>query len=112
MGRRWKRLLSLFAVALLATGGLWAGMVALDQYLDPFDDRAFISAAWEAADSHDRGPMARDAIRHIPPGTTAARVRELLGEPKPVVRDPRGPVDAYGNRLEHPVTWTYYLEGV
>jgi hypothetical protein len=110
MGRRRKRLVAwLAATALLAAGGLWAGVVALDRYLDPFDDLPFDPAGWAAADAHDRGPMARGAIRHLPPGTPATRVRELLGEPQPVARDSRGPVDIYGNRLEHPETWAYDL---
>jgi hypothetical protein len=54
--------------------------------------------------------MARDALRHLATGLLpAAGVRELLGEPQPVARDPRGPVDVYGNRLEHSETWSYYL---
>jgi hypothetical protein len=106
---RWKRLLTFAVVVLLTAGSLWFGIVAFDRFLDPFDDQPFSPAAWLNADEHDRGPMARDAIRHLAPGTTAAQVREWLGTPKPVVRDPRGPVDAFGNRLEYPETWTYPL---
>lgn len=80
-----------------------------DSYLDPFDDRPFDPATWAVADERERGPMARDALRRLPAGLPAARVRELLGEPQPVIRDPRGPVDAYGNRLDHPETWAYSL---
>jgi hypothetical protein len=99
----------LAVAALLAAGGLWAGMVALDRYLDPFDDRPFDPAVWAAADSHDRGPMARDAIRHLPFGTPAARVRELLRAPEPLPGVPGSPVDGFGHRLEHPEKWSYYL---
>lgn len=53
--------------------------------------------------------MARDALRHLPVGMPAAEVRKLLGEFRPVDRDPRGAVDVYGNRLDHPETWKYYL---
>ncbi|MCU0726178.1 MAG: hypothetical protein MUE73_10365 [Planctomycetes bacterium] len=94
---------------MIVVGGVGVGMVALYRDLDPFDDRPFDPAAWAAAVPHDRGPMARDAIRHLLPGTAGVRVRELLGEPQPVERDPRRPTDVYGNRLEHPETWSYYL---
>lgn len=108
--QRWKRVVGLLVVAaVLVAGGCVAGFVALDRYLDPFDDRPFSPAAWAGADPDDRGPMARDAIRHLPAGTSKGRVRELLGEGEPVWRDPRGPVDGFGNRLDHPETWTYYL---
>ena len=40
---------------------------------------------------------------------SAEQVRELLGESQPVHRDSRGPVDVFGNRLEHPESWAYYL---
>lgn len=106
--RRWKRALSLLTVAaLLAAGGCVAGFVALD--LDPFDDRPFSPAAWAAADVQGRGPMAREAIRHLPAGTPKDRVRELLGNGEPLWRDPRGPVDGFGVRLDHPETWVYWL---
>ncbi len=95
----------------MAAAGLTALSLAAIRSLDPFDDRPFHNEAWATADSQDRGPMARDACRHLPPGTLAADVRELLGEGTPVERDPRGAVDVYGSRLEHPDTWTYYLGG-
>jgi len=110
MGGQWKRVFVLLAVvAVVAAAGLVGGVVALNRYLDPFDDQPFSPAAWSAADSHERGPMARSAIRHVPPGTPASQVRELLGEPQPADRDPRGPVDVFGNELAHPKTWAYYL---
>jgi hypothetical protein len=97
------------AGAVLAAAGLTAGLIALDRTLDPFDDHPFSPVSWAGAESQGRGRMARDAIRHLSPGTTAARVRELLGEPQPVARDPSGRSDVYGNRLEHPGTWSYHL---
>ena len=106
MGKRHKRLFVLLVVAALAVVG---GAVALDSSLDPFNDRRFDPAAWAAAGSKERGPMARDAIRHLPPGTSAARVRELLGAPKPVPGVSGSPVDGFGNRLRHAETWSYYL---
>ncbi len=111
MPRGRRRFVVLGLTALLAVGGLRTGFRALDSYLDPFDDRPFDPVAWAAADGNerDRGPMARDAFRHLPAGTPKDRVWELLGEPQPVRRDPRGPVDAYGNRLQHPETWAYWL---
>jgi len=109
MLRSRRRVAVLVLAALVAVAGLVVGFRAFDSYLDPFDDQPFDPAAWAAAGESQRGPMARDAIRQLPPGTPAARVRELLGEPQPVARDPRGPVDIYGNPLRHPETWAYYL---
>jgi len=99
----------LLAFAFVVVGGMVAGAVALDRYLDPFDDRPFDPAAWAAADSKGRGSMARDALRHLSPGTPAARVRELLGNPEPVPGVPSSPVDGFGHRLQHSETWSYYL---
>lgn len=96
-------------VAIIVAGGLIVGVGALDRYLDPFDDRPFNQAEWSSANERERGPMARDAVRHLLPGMSADQVRELLGPTQPVYRDPRGPVDGYGNRLEHPETWAYWL---
>lgn len=108
--RRWKCIVGLFSLAaLLSVGGCVAGFVALDRYLDPFDDRPFSQAAWAAADEEGRGLMARDAIRHIPAGTSKDRVRELLGDGEPPWLDPRGSVDRFGVRLDHPETWVYWL---
>lgn len=79
----------------------------LDSYLDPFDDQPFDTAAWAAGDDNEklRGPMARAAARLIPPGTTAERVRELLGES--IVVPPAG--DRWGMRPRETVTWEYWL---
>jgi hypothetical protein len=108
--RRWKRIVAMPTLAaVLGVGGCVAAFSALDRYLDPFDDQPFSPAAWAAADDQVRGPMARDAIRHLPAGTPKVRVRELLGEGRPPWRDPRGPVDGYGVRLDHPETWVYWL---
>jgi len=82
--------------------------VAVDHYLDPFDGRAFDPAAWAAADSQGRGPMARDAIRHLPAGLPADRVRALLGDPDPFP-GPGGAVDGFGHTLRYPETWAYAL---
>jgi hypothetical protein len=94
--------------ALIVVVGPVAGVIALDRYLDPFDDQPFDPAAWAATGSQGRGRMARDAICHLPAGLPAARVRALLGEPEPVP-GPGGPVDGFGNRLQHSETWSYYL---
>jgi hypothetical protein len=99
----------LLTVALAVVGGLLAVLMALDRYLDPFDRRPFDPAGWAAAAPQGRGPMARDALRHLPPGTPAARVRELLGEPEPVPGVPGSPEDGFGHRMKHPETWSYYL---
>jgi hypothetical protein len=104
-----KRPLVLLAVALATVGVFVAGVVVLDRCLDPFDDQQLDPAAWAAAKPEGRALMARDALRHLPTGTPAARLRELLGEGDLAPRDPRGPVDMFGNRLSHPETRAYYL---
>lgn len=98
-------------VVTILIGLVLAGIMAviLEVYRDPFDDRPFDPAAWTSADSKARGPMARDAIRHLRPGLPAARVRELLGSPDPFPGLPGEPVDGFGNPLRHPETWAYYL---
>lgn len=110
MGRRYRwldLLLATFAVTIAV--GLMAGAIAFEHNLDPFDDQSFSPAAWAAANSENRGMMARDAIRHLPAGTPKDRVRQLLGEPRQVPGLPASSVDAYGHRLEHFETWAYYL---
>ena len=79
---------------------VFAGVV-FNSYLDPFDDQPFDPAAWAAAEEHERerGPMARDAVRHIPPGTSAGRVRELLGEA----------YSRWSNQPDPGETWSYYI---
>jgi hypothetical protein len=111
MSMLWYRkvLFVILAVVVLPTIAVVALVYVRTHQPDPFDTRPFDPAVWAVADANDRGPMARDAIRHLPPGIPAARVRELLGESQPVARDPRGPVDVYGNRLQYPETWAYYL---
>jgi hypothetical protein len=85
--------------------GLVAAFRAIDSYLDPFDDRPFDPAVWATGDEVERGPMARDAIRHLPSGLPAARVRELLSEPQLV---PAGG-DRWGMRPRQAETWSYWL---
>jgi len=94
---------SLAAVAVVVLTG-----VALARYLDPFDDRSFDRREWVAASPRDRAPMARDAIRRIGLGMPQAEVRDLLGDPQPVSSF-TGNVDAYGNRLAFPETWSYHI---
>src|SRR5262245_16251707 len=83
-----------------------AGFAALDRYLDPFDDRPVDPAAWAVADEKGRGPMARDVARHVPPGTPAERVRELLGEPTEAVAD--DPPDKRGRPRKGSMRWSYW----
>jgi hypothetical protein len=99
-------LIVLATVALVVTAGVVGG-VALDCYLDPFDDRPFDPVAWAAAheDEQERGPMARDAIRHLPAGLSSARVRELLGEGQII---PAGG-DRWGVQPRQSETWSYWL---
>ena len=68
------------AFGCLASVGLAAATVALDKYLDPFDDLPFDHAGWAAAEAHERAPMTREAVRRLPMGSHAAEVRALLGE--------------------------------
>jgi hypothetical protein len=96
------------ALRLALIVGLIVAAVAVNRYLDPFDDAPFDPAAWAAAGPQGRGPMARDAIRHLPPGLPSARVRELFGESDPFP-GPGGTVDGFGHTLRHPQTWAYYL---
>jgi hypothetical protein len=110
MSKRWEWLLVLLAAAIVGVSGLVVGLVALSFYLDPFDARRFDPTAWADAEPQERGPMARDALRHLPPGTSKARVRELLGKPHPVTPAiPGGRVDEFGNPLPYPETWSYDL---
>lgn len=94
--------------AIGAAIGLISGVFDAGSYLDPFDDQPFLQSTWATTNSETRASMARDAIKQLPIGMSAAQVRELLGETKPVSRF-SGAVDAYGNRLLYPETWSYYL---
>ncbi len=107
MARDLKRIVRLAVAASVATAVLVAGFIALDRYLDPFDDRPFDPASWAAADEQQRGPMARDAARHVPHGTPAERVRELLGEPDHAVSD--NPPDKWGRPVKGYTRWSYWL---
>jgi hypothetical protein len=106
MARRLTRRVPLLITVVV---GLVAGFVALDRYLDPFDDQPFDPAAWAAGRERekDRGPMARDAARRLPPGTPAERVRELLGEPDNA--ESGNPPDHWGRRVKGYTRWTYSL---
>ena len=99
-------LLGLAGIAVSAL--LLALGIALSSYLDPFDDQPFSQSGWAAADSETRATMARDSIRQLPLGMAADQVRDLLGQPTPVTRY-WGAVDAYGNPMRYPETWSYYL---
>jgi hypothetical protein len=107
MARDRKRIVRLAVAAAVATAVLVVGFIALDRYLDPFDDRPFDPASWAAADEQQRGPMARDAARHVPHGTPAERVRELLGEPDHAVSD--NPPDKWGRPVKGYTRWSYWL---
>lgn len=87
--------------------GTVGGLVALDRYFDSFDDEPFDRATWAAADEKRRGSMARDAIRHLPTGLPAERVRELLGGPDYVATD--NPPDKWGRRCKGYTRWSYGL---
>lgn len=90
---------------LVAFCGLMSLFIALDNYLDPFDERPFDSAVWANANEQERGPMARDAMRHLTSGLPADQVRELLGEP--TILPSTG--DRWGIRPRHAETWCYWI---
>jgi hypothetical protein len=102
-----KRVVVLSLTAVPAIAGLVLGFRAFDSYLDPFDDRPFDPVNWAAADEQQRGPMARDAARHVPPGTPIERVRELLG--KPIERVTGHRRDRWGERPKGHMQWSYWL---
>ena len=54
-----------------------------DRWLDPFDDEPFNQAVWATSENNHqlRGPMARDVMKRLPPGTAKSRVKQLLGKP-------------------------------
>jgi hypothetical protein len=105
MAKGFKRVVVLPVIATVVIAGLVVGFIALDSYLDPFDDRPFNPEAWAAADQQDRGSMARDAMQHLPLGMPAVRVRELFGEPEII---PRGG-DRWGMSPRDGETWSYWL---
>jgi hypothetical protein len=110
MARSLRRRVLLLVTALLGVvGGLTAGFVALDHYLDPFDDRPFDPAAWAEAKEHEkeRGRMARDAARRLPAGTPTERVRALLGKPDEAISG--NPPDKWGRRIKGYTRWSYSL---
>jgi len=104
-GRLTRRIVHHVILSLGVVSGA-VGFLALDRYLDPFDDRPFNTVVWAAADAQGRGPMARDAARHVLPGTTAGRVRELLGEPTEMVSSD---LDKWGRRRKGATRWSYWL---
>lgn len=78
-----RRFLIVFA-ALAATGcigcaGSIAGFTYFCRWLDPFEARRFDRHEWAAAGPEERAAMARDAIRHVPPGLPEAEIPALLG---------------------------------
>lgn len=79
IGNRW--VWSFVVTGFVVLAALIAGAIALDSYLDPFDDRPFDPAAWAVADHDGRMSMARDAVRRISPGMTEEEVVGLLGKP-------------------------------
>jgi hypothetical protein len=102
--RRWVVLALKVGAAIIVLG---YGLLAFDRYLDPFDDHPFDPAAWAVADEQQRGPMARDAARQVPPGTPIERVRALLGEPTETVT--RNPPDKWGRPTKGYTRWSYWL---
>src|SRR5262245_32563730 len=102
------RVFVLVTLSVIAVVGVGALSLSVNRALNPFDNEAFVKAAWAVADPPNRAPMAMDAMRHVPVGTSTDQVRELLGDSTPVWRDQRG-IDPYGKQLEYPETWSYFL---
>ncbi len=82
MELRYLRTLLGLSLVLGAVCGLVAFATAC--WPDPFDTRPFDPAVWAAGDNHDRGAMARGAIRRLPPGVFEAEVVALLGAGIPI----------------------------
>lgn len=102
-----RKLTAYLGIATAAVLALALAGYAAKLYLDPFDDQRFDSAAWLKANPQQRASMARDAIRHLPTGTTAATVEALLGEPTERFTDQRE--DWGGNPLRGVKTYEYWL---
>jgi hypothetical protein len=105
--KRWNTPVLWIVAALLLGAGLAGGTRAIFRYFDPFEARSFDMAAWAAADTLGRAAMARDAIRHLPPGTPESEVERLLG-PGPVVDSQRLTASAPGAAVR---TYCYHLGG-
>jgi hypothetical protein len=73
--------LLLLATTFVAGAGLAVAIVALDSYLDPFDDGPFTPEAWAVADDEERAAMARGAVKHVSVGMPETEVVALLGKP-------------------------------
>jgi hypothetical protein len=103
----------------LATGvGLVVCAYLLINWLDPFAARRFDPESWSTADSKGRAAMARDAIRHMPPGLPEAEITKLLGEAGDVIATeklvgstPGGPLPRFGGSAPAGSvrTYSYYL---
>ncbi len=95
--------LTLAAIAFVAIG--LATRFAMD-WLDPFDDTSFTTAAWTTLTPNSRAPMARDLIRnHLPSGLSRAQTEALLGAPDDILSG----VDSGGNRLRGTETYSYSI---
>jgi hypothetical protein len=82
------------------------GARAIFRLLDPFEARPLDRSAWLTTNAVGRAPMARDAIRHLPPETPEAEVERLLGKCETLIETRRltssGPRGAVW-------TYSYYL---
>ena len=105
------RAILLLVLILTGVGLVLLAVSAVVNRPDPLDARPFDRATWAAADSYDRAPMAKDAIRHLPAGLPEAEVVALLGKPGEVIEThrlttsrPRGAVQTYSYFLG---SWSY-----
>src|ERR1700677_1440459 len=81
MAKPCSRLILVLTIAAVTVG---AGMALCFWYLDPFNAQRFDQTTWTTAGPYDRAAMTRDAIRHVPSGTTEDQVKELLGKPNSI----------------------------
>jgi hypothetical protein len=112
-----RRCLLVFAVIAVAscvgcTGSITA-FTYVCRWLDPFEARRLDPEAWAVAEPEGRAAMARDAIRHLPPGLPEEEIQALLGPCS--VGDRRGttastPADAVRTYQYYLGSWspTYY----
>lgn len=72
------------------------------------DTRRFDAVAWAEGHTRTRAAMARDAIRHLPPGTPEEKLLSLLGDMASVDRhDPPRSVSAFASPAVR--TYAYHL---
>jgi len=80
---------------------------ALTGWIDPFDDRRFVSTDWRSSPPNVRAQMSRDLLRnHFPTGTAKASVIAILGDPGEIYTRAMG---AGSYRVIGHETYSYYI---